>query len=172
MFWGSRASWGRSEDRCDGAGSEADGASPPVKPGHKMPVLGVLVFVDRSALVKPPSSGLRINKARRSPGRFCPDPFAFGCGAAAQLRALDTSMAWRREGPDPTEAADQDEAVPLFLAHLLDFHHRLTGIRVGALALPGSMLHLFRKSLGRAPAICQDIADRGQIGRASYRERV
>src|ERR1019366_1713736 len=31
-----------------------------------------LVFVDRSALVKPPSSGLRINKARRSPGRFCP----------------------------------------------------------------------------------------------------
>src|ERR1035437_7822193 len=72
MFWGSRAPWGRSEDRCDGAGSEADGARPPVKPGHKMPVLGVLVFVDRSALVKPPSSGLRINKARRSPGRFCP----------------------------------------------------------------------------------------------------
>src|ERR1035438_5341565 len=45
MFWGSRAPWGRSEDRCDGAGSEADGAKPPVKPGHEMPVLGVLVFV-------------------------------------------------------------------------------------------------------------------------------
>ena len=30
-------------------------------------------------------------------------PFAFGRGAAAQLRALDTSMAWRREGPAPTE---------------------------------------------------------------------
>jgi hypothetical protein len=44
MFWGSRAPWGRSEDRCDGAGSEADGAKPPVKPGHKMPVLGVLVL--------------------------------------------------------------------------------------------------------------------------------
>jgi hypothetical protein len=72
MFRGSRAPWGRSEDRCDGAGSEADGAKPPVKPGHKMPVLGVLVFVGRSALVKPPSSGLRIYKARRSPGRFCP----------------------------------------------------------------------------------------------------
>ena len=28
MFWGSRAPWGRSEDRCDGAGSEADGAKP------------------------------------------------------------------------------------------------------------------------------------------------
>src|SRR6185295_11712290 len=44
MFWGSRAPWGRSEDRCDGAGSEADGAKPPVKPGHKLPVLGVLVL--------------------------------------------------------------------------------------------------------------------------------
>ena len=72
MFWGSRAPWGRSEDRCDGAGSEADGAKPPVKPGHKMPVLGVLVFLSRSALVKSPSSGLRINQARRPPGRFCP----------------------------------------------------------------------------------------------------
>jgi hypothetical protein len=61
MFWGSRAPWGRSEDRCDGAGSEADGAKPPVKPGHKLPVLGVLVFVGRSALVKPLSSGLRIS---------------------------------------------------------------------------------------------------------------
>ena len=72
MFRGGRAPWGRSEDRCDGAGSEADGAKPPVKPGHKMPVLGVLVFVAPSALVKPPSSGLRIKKARRPPGRFCP----------------------------------------------------------------------------------------------------
>src|SRR6476646_873940 len=72
MFWGSRAPWGRSEDRCDGAGSEADGAKPPVKPGHKMPVLGVLVFLKPTALVKPPSSGLRINKTRRPPGRSCP----------------------------------------------------------------------------------------------------
>src|ERR1019366_3966073 len=37
-----------------------------------MPVLGVLVFVGGSALVRSPSSGLRINQARRSPGRFCP----------------------------------------------------------------------------------------------------
>lgn len=44
MFRGSRAPGGRSEDRCDGAGSEAEGAKPPVKPGHKMAVLGVLVF--------------------------------------------------------------------------------------------------------------------------------
>ena len=78
MFWGSRAPWGRSEDRCDGAGSEADGTKPPVKPGHKMPVLGVLVFRNGSALVKSWSSGLRINKARRSTGRFCP---AFRTGA-------------------------------------------------------------------------------------------
>jgi hypothetical protein len=47
MFRGSRAPWGRSEDRCDGAGSEADGAKPPVKPGHKLPVLGVLVFLNK-----------------------------------------------------------------------------------------------------------------------------
>src|SRR5258707_13825409 len=72
MFRGSRAPRGRSEDRCDGAGSEADGAKPPVKPGPMLPVLGVLVFVGISALVRPPSSGLRINQARRSPGRFCP----------------------------------------------------------------------------------------------------
>jgi hypothetical protein len=44
MFWGSRAPWSRSEDRCDGAGSEAEGAKPPVKPGPMLPVLGVLVF--------------------------------------------------------------------------------------------------------------------------------
>jgi|HubBroStandDraft_3_1064219.scaffolds.fasta_scaffold481610_1 hypothetical protein len=72
MFLGSRAPWGRSEDRCDGDGSEADGAKPPVKPGPMLPVLGVLVFLDTSALVIPPSSGLRINQARRWPGRFCP----------------------------------------------------------------------------------------------------
>jgi hypothetical protein len=30
MFRGSRAPWGRSEDRCDGAGSEADGTKPSV----------------------------------------------------------------------------------------------------------------------------------------------
>src|ERR1700682_2399851 len=72
MFRGSRAPWGRFEDRCDGAGSEAEGAKPPAKPGQKVPVLGVLVFQERSALVNPPSSGFRIDKARRSPGRFCP----------------------------------------------------------------------------------------------------
>jgi len=72
MFRGSRAPWGRSEDCCDGAGSEADGAKPPVKPGPMLPVLGVLVLADRSALVKSQSSGLRIDKARRSPGCFCP----------------------------------------------------------------------------------------------------
>jgi hypothetical protein len=60
MFRGSRAPWGRSEDRCDGAGSEADGTKPPVKPGPMMPVLGVLVFKNRSALVELWSSGLRI----------------------------------------------------------------------------------------------------------------
>jgi hypothetical protein len=72
MFRGSRAPRGRSEDRCDGAGSEAEGAKPPVKPGPMLPVLGVLVLGNRSALVKLPSSGFRIDKARRSPGRFCP----------------------------------------------------------------------------------------------------
>src|ERR1700759_4486826 len=72
MFEGNRAPWSRSEDRCDGAGSEADGAKPPVKPGPLLPVLGVLVFQDRSALVKPWSSGLRIKKVRRPPGWFCP----------------------------------------------------------------------------------------------------
>jgi hypothetical protein len=72
MFRGSRAPWGRSEDRCDGAGSEADGTKPPVKPGHQMPVLGVLVFRNGSALVELPSSGLRIEEMRRSPGCFCP----------------------------------------------------------------------------------------------------
>lgn len=72
MFRGSRAPRSRSEDRCDGAGSEADGAKPPVKPGPRMPVLGVLVFQSRSALVKLPSSGLRIEQARRPPGRFRP----------------------------------------------------------------------------------------------------
>jgi hypothetical protein len=60
MFRGSRAPRSRSEDRCDGVGSEADGAKPPVKPGLQLPVLGVLVFLDHSALVKPPSSGVRI----------------------------------------------------------------------------------------------------------------
>src|SRR5437870_13827968 len=72
MFRGSRAPRGRSEDRCDGAGSEAEGAKPPVKPGPMLPVLGVLVFLSRSALVKLPSSGFRIDKARRRPGGFCP----------------------------------------------------------------------------------------------------
>ena len=72
MFRGSRAPWGRSEDRCDGAGSEAAGAKPPVKPGPMLRVLGVLVFPNRSALVKLLSSGVRIHTARRSPGDFCP----------------------------------------------------------------------------------------------------
>jgi hypothetical protein len=82
MFWGSRAPWGRSEDRCDGDGSEADGAKPPVKPGPMLPVLGVLVFPNTSALVNPPSSGLRINKARRRPGRSCP---AYRIGFAPRI---------------------------------------------------------------------------------------
>src|ERR1019366_5247044 len=30
-------------------------------------------------------------------------PFAFGCGDCAQLRTLDTSTVWRREGPDRIE---------------------------------------------------------------------
>src|ERR1700746_2861671 len=72
MFGGSRVPWGRSEDRCDGAGSEADGAKPPVKPGPMLPVLGVLVFQGRSAWVKLLSSVFRIDTARRWPGRFCP----------------------------------------------------------------------------------------------------
>jgi hypothetical protein len=86
MFRGGRAPWGRSEDRCDGDGSEADGAEPPVKPGHKLPVLGVLVFPSKSALVNPPSSGLRINQARRWPGCFCPAyPMSFGSRETAGM---------------------------------------------------------------------------------------
>ena len=72
MFRGSRAPWSRTEDRCDGANSEADGAIPPVKPGKMLPVLGVLVFQGDTALVKLPSSGLRIHQARSWSGRFCP----------------------------------------------------------------------------------------------------
>jgi hypothetical protein len=60
MFRGSRAPWSRSEDRCDGAGSEADGANPPVKPGPMLPVLEGLVFSGRGALVESRSSGLGI----------------------------------------------------------------------------------------------------------------
>jgi hypothetical protein len=83
MFRGSRAPWSRSEDRCDGAGSEADGAKPPVKPGPMLPVLGVLVFGGSTALVELRSSGLRIDPARRWLGRFCPAyrmGFARGAG--------------------------------------------------------------------------------------------
>jgi hypothetical protein len=72
MFRGSRAPWSRSEDRCDGANSEADGTIPPVKPGPMLPVLGVLVFQGEAALVKLPSSGLRIQEARSWPGGSCP----------------------------------------------------------------------------------------------------
>jgi hypothetical protein len=71
MFRGSRAPWSRSEDRCDGAGSEADGAKPPVKPGPMLPVPGVSVFDGATALVNFRSSGLRIDTARRWPGCFC-----------------------------------------------------------------------------------------------------
>ena len=102
MFRGSCAPWGRSEDRGEGAGSEADGARPPVKPGHRMPVLGGFGFYGRICFGEAPSSGLRIDKARRSP--VLPGaPFAFRCAGDAQLRALDTSTAWRREGPERTE---------------------------------------------------------------------
>ena len=72
MFRGSRAPWSGSEDRCDGANSEAGGTKPPVKPGPMLPVLGVLVFQGEAALVKLPSSGLRIQEARSWPGRFGP----------------------------------------------------------------------------------------------------
>ena len=72
MFWGGRAPRSRSEDRCDGAGSEAEGARPPVKPGPMLPVLGVLVFRSDTALVESRSSGLRIDTARRGRGWFCP----------------------------------------------------------------------------------------------------
>jgi hypothetical protein len=100
MLRRSRALWGRSEDRCDGAGSEADGAKPPVKPGQKMPVLGVLVFRNRSALVKPPSSGFRINKARRSPGRFCPAfLFGFYSSSLSEVRVRSIWLAFHRGGP-------------------------------------------------------------------------
>src|SRR6516165_7099596 len=44
----------------------------PSQTGPDVPVLGVLVFIPPSALVKFPSSGLRIKKARRRPGRLCP----------------------------------------------------------------------------------------------------
>ena len=105
MFRGSRAPWGRSEDRCDGAGSEADGAIPPVKPGHKLPVLGVLVFLDATALVKPPSSGLRINKARRPPGRFCP-AFLMELLTYPILPAIHTGSPLRRSILPNRSAAD------------------------------------------------------------------
>jgi hypothetical protein len=42
-----------------------------------LPVLGVLVFQGDTALMKFPSSGLRIHQARSWPGRFCP---AFNMG--------------------------------------------------------------------------------------------
>jgi hypothetical protein len=100
MFLGSRAPWGRSEDRCDGDGSEADGAKPPVKPGPMLPVLGVLVFPNTSALVIPPSSGLRINQARRWPGRSCPAyriSFALRiAGGAIASRAVFSGLVRRK----------------------------------------------------------------------------
>src|ERR1700688_4718118 len=92
MFLGSRAPWGRSEDRCDGDGSEADGAKPPVKPGPMLPVLGVLVFPNTSALVIPPSSGFRIHQARRWPGRSCP---AYRIGFAPWIGGA--VQAWREQ---------------------------------------------------------------------------
>ena len=94
MFWGSRAPWSRSEDRCDGANFEADGARPPVKPGPMLPVLGVLVFRGDTALMKFPSSGLRIYQTRSWLGRFCPafkmgfSPLATEDGGIADNAAL------------------------------------------------------------------------------------
>lgn len=85
MFWGSRAPWGR---------SEADGAKPPVKPGLKMPVLGVLILPAAPPLVKPPSSGLRIWTARRSLGRFCP-AFRLPLAAAPVLNFWHWRPRWR-----------------------------------------------------------------------------
>lgn len=105
MFRGSRAPRGRSEDRCEGAGSEADGAKPPVKPGHKMPVLGASVFQGRSALVKSRSSGLRINQARRSPGRFCP-AFLMGLLTYPMRPAIHIGRLFRRSIWPKRSAAD------------------------------------------------------------------
>src|SRR5690348_2160500 len=74
MFRGSRVPRGRFEDRCDGAGSEADGAKPSVNRAlaRQQPVPRVLVCKSESVWVKLLSSGLRIEKARRWLGRFCP----------------------------------------------------------------------------------------------------
>ena len=47
---------GKIQSRGDGAGSEAVGTKPPVKPGPMLPVLGVLVF-QPTALVKSRSGG-------------------------------------------------------------------------------------------------------------------
>ena len=105
MFWGSRAPWGRSEDRCDGAGSEADGTKPPVKPGPMLPVLGVLVFEDRSALVKLLSSGLRINRAGRPPGRFGP-AFLMDCSIYPIWPAIHTGKLFRKSICPSRSAAD------------------------------------------------------------------
>lgn len=100
MFWGSRAPRSRAEDRCDGADSEADGARPPVKPGPMLPVLGVLVFA-ATALAKFRSSGLRINAARRWPGRFCPayrmvfSPRTEDSVGVADKAALSALVRWK-----------------------------------------------------------------------------
>ena len=72
MFRGSRAPWSRYEDRCDGAGSEADGTTPPVHSGPRIRCWGLWFFGGTSALVRLRSSGLRKIQARRPPGRFCP----------------------------------------------------------------------------------------------------
>src|ERR1019366_655613 len=101
MFRGSRAPGSRSEDRCDGAGSEADGARPPVKPGPMLPVLGVLVFPGTTALVEFRSSGLRIDQARRWPGRLCPAyrmdfaPRTWGSAALAESAVFSGLVRWK-----------------------------------------------------------------------------
>src|SRR6266852_6235147 len=108
MFRGSRAPWSRYEDRCDGAGSEAEGAKPPVKPGPLLPVLGVLVFGGRSALVKPPSSGLRNRKARRPPGAWGPAIRTSSQSSLSEVQVRSIWLARHKGGPGRCSSCRRD----------------------------------------------------------------